>query len=142
VGTALLVPGRLLNALATLNPRGMAAFEALGRASGVLLLAVGAGTAAVGVGLLRRRRWAWWLAIALFAVDACGDLVTGFVTREWVRALAGVAISSAFLVALSRPGVRGYFVTAPGPTASPARRPPCEPRAPSLRGPARRRGDR
>jgi hypothetical protein len=106
VGFALLFPGRLLGQLATLNPRGMAAFETLGRASGMLLLVLGAATAAAGVGLLRGKRWAWWLAVGLFAVNAGGDLVGALVTRDWLRAAAGAAVSSAFLYVLSRRRVR------------------------------------
>jgi len=106
VGVTLLFPGWLLGGLARLNPRGMAAFEALGRASGVLLLAIGAAAAAAAVGLLRGKRWAWWLAVGLFAVNAGGDVVGALVTRDWLRAVAGVAVSSAFLYVLSRRRVR------------------------------------
>ncbi len=108
VGVALLLPGRLLDGLATLNPRGMAAFETLGRASGMLLWALGAATAAAGAGLLRRKRWAWWWAVGLFAVNAGGDVVGAMVTGDWVRAVAGVAVSSAFLFVLGRRRVRDY----------------------------------
>jgi hypothetical protein len=70
---------------------------------------VGGGTAAAAAGLLRRKKWAWCFALALFAIDASGDLVSFFVTRDYVRSAAGVVVSGAFIYALSRPAVRQYF---------------------------------
>lgn len=113
VGTALLFPGKLLDWLSTFNPRGMAAFQSLGRVSGVLLWGLGAGTAAAAAGLLHRKKWAWWFAVALFAINGCGDLVSFLVTGDWLRAASGVAISLAFLCALSRPRVRRHFQPIP-----------------------------
>src|SRR5713101_2496914 len=84
VGSALLFPGKLLERLSELNKPGMAAFQMLGRVSGVLLLALALGTAGAATGLLRRRKWAWWFAVALFAVNGFGDLVGYYVTRDAV----------------------------------------------------------
>jgi hypothetical protein len=87
----------------------MAAFQTLGRFSGVLLLALAVGTAGAATGLLRRRKWAWWFAVLLFAVNGFGDLASYFVTRDWLRSASGVVVCSAFLYALSRQRVRFYF---------------------------------
>ena len=109
VGVSVLFPNRLLDRLWELNKPGAAAFRAIGRASGVFLLALGIGTAAAGLGLLRRRRWAWWFAIVLFTVNGCGDVVGLVATRDWLRSGSGVAVAAAFVYALTRPRVRSYF---------------------------------
>ena len=75
VGISLLYPNRLLNRLWELNPSGADAFRSLGIVSGVLLLILGAATFAAARDLLRGKRWAWWFAVALFAVNGCGSVV-------------------------------------------------------------------
>ena len=109
VGTSLLFPGKLLDWLSQFNKPAIAAFQMLGRLSGVLLLALALGTAAAAIGLLQRRTWAWWFAVVLFSVNACGDLVSFYVSGDALRSISGVAICLAFLYALSRGRVRSYF---------------------------------
>ena len=109
VGVSLLFPNALLDRLWELNKPGAAAFRAMGRISGVLLLAIGAGTAAAGRGLLRGRRWAWWFAVALFIINGCGDVVGLIATGDWLRSGAGVAVAAVCLYALTRPRTRQYF---------------------------------
>ncbi|MGA2184345.1 MAG: hypothetical protein ABSH47_15085, partial [Bryobacteraceae bacterium] len=100
VGVSLLFPNPLLDRLWELNKPGGAAFRAMGRISGMLLLALGVGTAAAGLGLLRRRRWAWC------TVNGCGDVVGFVATRDWLRSGSGVAVAAAFVYALTRPRTR------------------------------------
>lgn len=109
VAVSLLFPNALLDRLWELNKPGAAVFRALGRVSGLFLPALGAGTFAAAFGLLHGRPWAWWFAVVLFAIDGCGDAIGWFLTGDWLRSASGVAISSAFLYALSRPRVRRYF---------------------------------
>ena len=109
VGVSLLFPSRLMDRLWGLNRPGAALFRALGRASGLGLLALAMGTAAAARGLLRGRKWAWWLTVVLFSIDACGDVAASFATGEWWRSAFGVAVSLAFLYALSRGPVRRYY---------------------------------
>src|SRR5258708_1904862 len=109
VGTSLIFSSTLLDRLWELNKPGAAALHALGKISGVLLFALGIGTAAAAVGLLHRRKWAWWFAIALFAIDSSGDVVAVFVTGDLLRSAFGIAVSAAFVYFLIRPQVRQYF---------------------------------
>lgn len=109
VGCSLLFPGTLLDRLWDLNKPGEAAFRALGRAAGVLLLVQGAASLAGALGLLRHRNWAWWLAVVLFATTAAGDATGLVVAGHWLRSASGILISSAFLYALTRRPVRRYF---------------------------------
>lgn len=109
VGVSLLFPNTLMDRLWELNKTGSAAFRALGWVSGVMLLLLGVGTFAAANGLLKGRKWAWWFAVVLFAIDGSGDLVSLILTRDWVRGVSGVLISSAFLYSLGRSRVRQYF---------------------------------
>jgi len=108
VGLALLFPGHLLDAMWRLNPEARTAFEGMGRLSSVLLFVVGAVAAGAAVGILRRRKLGWWLAVVLFSVNAVGDAVSVIQGRIW-QGLFGVLISALFLAYLLRPGVRAQF---------------------------------
>lgn len=110
VGVSLLFPNHLLDRLWTLNPEGAILFHSIGPVSGVLLLVLAAGTLAAARALLAGRRWAWRFSLALFAIDAAGNIVSFFRVHDALRAVAGAIISSAFLIALCRPTVRRYFL--------------------------------
>jgi lysylphosphatidylglycerol synthetase-like protein (DUF2156 family) len=109
VGTSLIFPNRFLERLWELNRPASAVFHAVGRLAGVLLLALGVGTATAATGLLRRRKWAWWFAVLLFVIDGCGDVVALFITGDLFKGAFGVAVSATFLYFLTRPRVRWYF---------------------------------
>jgi uncharacterized membrane protein (DUF2068 family) len=109
VGTSLVFPNTLLDQLWDFNKRGAAAFHALGWIAGALLLALGGATCAAASGLLRRKQWAWWFTIVLFAIDGTGDVISFSVTGDFLRSASGAAISLAFLYALSRHRVIRYF---------------------------------
>jgi hypothetical protein len=68
--------------------------------AGVLLLALGIVAAMAGWGLLRGKQWAWWIAVAVFAANGLGDLLTIVVQRDWVKGGSGVL----------RSGTRRYFL--------------------------------
>jgi hypothetical protein len=110
VGVSLLFPNRLLDRLWKLNPEGAVLFHSIGPVSGVFLLALAVGTLAAARGLLAGRRWAWWFSVALFAIDAAGNIVSFFLIHDALRTATGALISSAFLIALCRPTVRRYFL--------------------------------
>ena len=109
VGVSLLFPNTLLDRLWELNKPGAAAFRAMGRISGILLVLLGFTTSAAAFGMVQRKKWAWWLAVVLFAINGCGDVVNLIVTGDWLRSASGVVICSAFLYSLSRCPVKRYF---------------------------------
>src|SRR5271166_3806983 len=76
MGTSLIFPNRILDRLWELNRPAFALFHAMGRISGALLLALGIGTAAAARGILHRKKWAWWFAVVLFAINGAGDVVS------------------------------------------------------------------
>jgi len=106
VGISLLFPNPLLDQLWKLNPEGATLFHSIGRMSGLFLLALGGGTLAAGFGLLRGRRWAWWFAVLLFAINGAGDVVSYFIVHDLLRSVAGVAVSAIFVYVLSRRNAR------------------------------------
>jgi hypothetical protein len=108
VGTSLLFPNTLLDRLWKLNRAGETAFRAFGKWGEILLLALGAATSSAAVGLLQRRAWAWCFAVALFAIDGVGNLVSLLIAGDWWRSASGALISSAFLFFLTRDPVRRY----------------------------------
>jgi hypothetical protein len=109
IGTLLLFSGKLLESLWRFNLEARAAFQSLGRLSSLLLFLVGAVAGGAAVGIRKRRKWGWWLAVLLFAVNACGDAVSLFVTGRVVQGMSGVVISGLFLLYLAKPGVRRQF---------------------------------
>ena len=108
-GGSLLFPNPLLDRLWTLNKPGEATFRSLGRVSGLPLLVIGAATCAAAVGLIKRKKWAWWLAVLLFAINGCTDVVGLIVARNWVRSGSSLVICAVFLYSLSRARVTQYF---------------------------------
>lgn len=105
-GTALLYPGPYAVRLWNLNRPAYLQFQKLGLAGPLFLYIVGVISCVTAFGLLRRRRWAWWLAILTFAVNILGDLVSLVVTRDWIKTAAGLIVSATFLFFLARRGVR------------------------------------
>jgi hypothetical protein len=108
VGASLLFPNPLLDQMWELNKPAAASFRAMGRISGVPLLLLGVGAFNAGIGLLRRRGWAWWFAVVLFTVNGAGDLVSFIVTGDWLRSASGVVVAGAFLWCLLTRPVRAY----------------------------------
>jgi hypothetical protein len=109
VGAALLFPGTYLDRMWVYNQPAHTAFQAFGKAtgSGFLLLGVVVGIAAAG--LSSGRRWAWRLAIVIFALNGIGDLVSLLVTRDLLRSGSGFVIAIGFLVVLLRRNARLSF---------------------------------
>lgn len=107
-GASLLRPGTALDRLWQLNPRAYGAFALLGCSAAGLLLLLSSITAAAGIGLLRRQRWAWFVAIAVFAANGLGDMISLF-SRDRMKSAAGVLIAGCFLFLLLRPRVRLFF---------------------------------
>jgi hypothetical protein len=108
-GISLLFPSPLWDRMWDLNKPGQLAFETAGKLAGVPLLALGIVTGFAGRGLIMRRKWAWWTAIAQFAVNGLGDVATLVLTRDLLRAGVGALIAGTFLFCLTRPKVKAYF---------------------------------
>jgi len=109
VGISALFPNPLMDRLWELNKPGARFFRSLGEIAGLLLLALSVGTFSAARGLLRGRRWAWWFGVVLFALDACGDVISYFVTHDALRSLVGIAVSGCFFCLLVQRQVREWI---------------------------------
>jgi len=105
---SLAFPGSLLEPMWQLNPRGHQGFERM-HGWAVLLLAGVSGVCGItGIGLWRRRRWAYTLAVAGLSIHLMGDILS-VVSGTEPRAIIGIPIVVALLVYLSRSHVKGTF---------------------------------
>lgn len=107
VDAALLFPGTTADRLWSLNPAAEPWFNAHRALGMTLVLIAGATAGLAGVGLWRGRRWGWWLAVVVFAVNGLGD-AGRLLTGRYREGFAGVAIVAVFLVLLGLPATRRY----------------------------------
>jgi hypothetical protein len=110
VSLSLLVPGTVLDRMWGLNPQVHAAFADHAMQVATILLLVGVLSAAAAVGLLRGQLWAWLLSVALFGINALGDIVSLAIARDWFQGLAGIVIDAAFLFQLLQANARRFFL--------------------------------
>jgi hypothetical protein len=108
-GISLLYPNPVLSRIWELNRPAYVAFAPWRKLVGGLLLALGVCCAAAALGLLQRKRWAWWAAVILFSINGLGDLLTLLSGRDVVKGGAGVLVASLFLFCLMIPATRGDF---------------------------------
>ena len=105
-GLALAFPGPMWIPMWNLNPQAYEAFHRLGRPAEALLFVLACLCLVTGTGLLRRKRWAWRLALLGMAANGAGDLVSMILTRQFFHFGAGVLIAGGFILFLSLPPVR------------------------------------
>jgi hypothetical protein len=105
-GIALLFPGPAWIPMWNLNREAYDSFHRLGAIAVVVLFALAGVSATAAAGLLLRKRWAWWIALGLFATNGTGDLVSLIRTREILRFGSGALIAAAFILLLVLPQVR------------------------------------
>src|SRR2546430_5055885 len=89
-GVSLAFPGTFLDRIWALNRGAYIEFVTLGRPAGISLMILGLICALAAAGLLKRRKWAWWLAVGLFVVNDAGDAARN-VTGEPVKGAVRVA---------------------------------------------------
>jgi hypothetical protein len=109
-GISIVHPGTFLDAMWNLNPAAHEQFVFLGKLAGYLLFCIAGIMAATGYGLMKGFRWAWWLAVAIFAVNGVGDTVNIFI-GEPLKGIAGLLIAGIFLFVLFRPTMKAFFAS-------------------------------
>ena len=117
--SSLAVPGSPLEPIWRLNPRGHAGLARLNGWAVPLLAGVSGACAVTGVGLWRRRRWGYALAVAGLSVHIAAD-TWNVVSGTEPRAIVGIPIVAALLVYLRRPDVRRAFAGASDEVEVPA----------------------
>jgi len=110
VSLSLFAPGTWLDRMWSLNAPAHDALAGQAKPVASLLMLIGALAIAAGGGLLARRLWAWLLSLAIFAINALGDLVSLLITRDWIHGLSGILIDAFLLYLLLRPNVRSFFL--------------------------------
>jgi hypothetical protein len=107
---SLLVPGSALDrAWWSIKPPARAGFASLGGLAVPMLFTLATVAACAGIGLLRGKRWAWWLTVCGLALNLLGDLGRLVATGEVLASLFAVVIVGALLAYLASRGVRRYF---------------------------------
>ncbi|HWE86594.1 MAG TPA: hypothetical protein VG267_16750 [Terracidiphilus sp.] len=103
---ALLFPSPIWMPMWNLNPDAYETFHRLGRIAELALFCLACISAAAAAGLLRRKRWAWWIALVMFAINGAGDIVSVLRTHQLIRFGSGVLIAAGFIFLLVLPPVR------------------------------------
>jgi hypothetical protein len=103
---ALVFPGPAWIAFWNLNPAAWDSLHRLGWNAVSFLLVLGCTAGSAAVGLMLHKRWAWWIAILLFLINAAGDLISLIRTNDTLRFGSGIAIASGFVLLLMLPPVR------------------------------------
>jgi hypothetical protein len=107
-GATLICKGTILDRIWALNPRAYRQLTPLGAQAGIPLLIIACALAAAGVGWFKRRRWAYWLALAIISTQILGDLMNLFMGRL-LEGVIGVAAAGALLFYLLRARVPSSF---------------------------------
>lgn len=105
---SLACPGSPLEPIWRLNPRGQQGLARMHGWAVPLLAGVSVACGVTGIGLWRRRRWGYAIAVAGLSLHLVGD-VFSVVSGTEPRAIVGIPIVAALLVYLSRPRVRSAF---------------------------------
>jgi hypothetical protein len=107
-GTSILAPDTPLRAMWAIKPAEYRLLLDLAPWSALGFLLLSATMAATSWGAIRRTRWGWALAIAIFAINGVGD-VARILMGDVVEGLTGVTIAGAIVVALSQRRIRQAF---------------------------------
>ncbi len=108
IGISIIRPGTSLDAIWNLNRAAHHRFAFLGKLAGYLLLGIAAITATAGYGLLKGFKWAWWMAVAIFAVNGAGDAIN-MIIGEPLKGSAGLLVAGIFLFFMFRPAAKAFF---------------------------------
>ena len=71
------------------------------------LVILGFITLSAGIGLLKGRKWAWWIVIIIFALNGIGDAVT--IAFGSIEGIVGILIAGGFLFYLTRHRIINFF---------------------------------
>ena len=95
----LLFPGSILEPLWRLNPRAHEGFAAMGWRAVILMAVVCVACGTTALGLRRRKRWGYWTALAILAINLAGDTANAAIAHDW-RSLLGLPIGAAMMMYL------------------------------------------
>ncbi len=115
---SLFIPGTFLDMMWKLNEEAYLEFNLLGgQVIGLFLCTLGILTAAASFGLLHGKRWSWYIAVSIFALQGIGDVLALALRKDFVKGGSGVVIAGIFLFFLLRPRTRLLFLHSGGDRA-------------------------
>ena len=98
---SLAFPGSFLEPVWKLNPRAREGFAQIGGWSVVLMSVVFVACLLTAIGLWRRLRWGYWLAVVMLIINLVGDVINVLVGTDR-RAIVGIPIVLLLLIYLLR----------------------------------------
>ena len=107
-GVSLLLPRGGFDWMWTIKPAAYNQLLAMGPWSGIGFCLLAMAMALTSVGGLRRKRWGWLLAVAIFATNGIADAAR-LLAGEVLEGLIGVIVAGAILYVLSRRQIRRTF---------------------------------
>jgi hypothetical protein len=102
-------PGTFLDSLWTMNRGAHIQLAAVGRIIAIPFAVLAVVMFLAGWGWLRRRYWAWVLAVSVIAINCAADLIHAAM-GDWVKSGVGIIIAGLLLFYLTRRAVREYFL--------------------------------
>jgi Predicted membrane protein (DUF2127) len=105
---SLTFPGSFLEPIWRLNPKAHEGFTHIGSWAIVLMIAVSIACLLTMIGLWRRRRWGYWLAVFMLVMNLGGDVLNVIIGTE-PRAVIGVPVVTVILIYLMRKQTRNHF---------------------------------
>lgn len=106
---SLSLPASFLEVVWRINPHAREGLARLGGWSVTLMSAVFVACLLAAIGLWRRLRWGYWLAITMLSINLIGSIIN-VATGTEARAVVGIPIVLVLLVYLLRNKTRDYFV--------------------------------
>jgi hypothetical protein len=110
-GVTLAWKGTALDRIWLLNPFAYQRLAPSGRLVGIAFLFLSTLLAIAAVGWFKRRRWGWWLTVAIIATQVLGNAVN-LDLGHVLEGATGVLIAGFLLFYLTRPRVRTAFPSA------------------------------
>ena len=107
-GTTLVWRGTVLDRMWALNAPAYEQLAPLGRTIGIQFFIFSVILLITAVGWLRRRRWGWYLGVAIIAIQLAGDLLNLFL-GQFLRGGIGVVIAGLLLIYMLRARMRAAF---------------------------------
>ena len=105
---ALAFPNTFLQDVWSLNPKAHNGFLLMGFWAVLLMAAVSGACLSAALGLWNAKRWGYWLAVVIFAINLAGDVANTIFGSDW-RTIVGVPIVSVLLWGLATRRVRTWF---------------------------------
>lgn len=102
-------PASFLEVVWRINPHAREGLALLGGWSVALMSAVFVACLLAAIGLWRRLRWGYWLAITMLSTNLVGSMIN-VATGTEARAIVGIPIVLVLLVYLLRNKTREYFL--------------------------------